>query len=303
MSHPIFLTDVTLRDGLQAESRICSTNEKCDLFSALLTVGYDRIELTSFVNPRAIPQLSDADLFSAEVAKKRVNQTLMGFVPNRKGLERLIQYPIAWVSLFIATSEKFNQKNVNRSIAETLLELELTAIDARMHQRKVRIYVSTVFGCPYQGEISDGDLDAVLKMIQSVGPDEVALSDTMGVGTPKRVAEVVAIALRYFPVDKLAFHFHDTYGLGLSCVQKALEMGITQFDGSTGGIGGCPYAKGATGNISTESLWYLFNRQGMRGPVPIQALKSVYGLLQRSGLNPISPLAQVLARGGDVYGC
>ncbi|MBI3294612.1 MAG: hydroxymethylglutaryl-CoA lyase [Deltaproteobacteria bacterium] len=303
MTSPISLTDVTLRDGLQAEAHTVSTNDKIQLFKLLLAVGYDRLEITSFVNPKWIPQLGDAEVFCEAAFAEKVSTPLMAFVPNEEGLERLLKYPIGWASLFIAASEAFNQKNVNRNIAVTAEEVKRTVALAHTESRKARVYISTVFGCPYQGVVSDSELKEVFLAVKAANPDEIALSDTIGVGTPQRVGEVVELATEYFPLNKLAFHFHDTYGMGLACSQRAMELGIVQFDGSTGGIGGCPYAKGATGNLATESLWYLFFREGRRPVLPVPALRTLFENLLKAGLSPRSPLAVIHSKGGKIYGC
>jgi len=300
----IQLTDVTLRDGLQSESLILSTQQKLSLFQSLLSCSYSRLEFTSFSHPKWIPQLSDSeDLCQAVFKSPYFGQTeLMAFVPNEKGLDRFLKFPISWASFFTAASEAFHQKNVNSTIESGLKNLEGMIKKVKAEKRRSRVYISTVFGCPYEGEIPDDKLEHVLKRIVELEPDEIALSDTIGVASPVRVVKVLKKALAVYPAEKLALHFHNTYGLALSNIVAAIEMGITQFDGATGGIGGCPYAKGASGNVPTEEIAYLLNRQGSTHQMDWDGLGKTIRLLNQLGLSLESRLAAVLKKGGTLYG-
>jgi len=279
---------------------ILPLQQKKELFALLATCGYSRLEVTSFVPSKILPQFDDA-LDVAALSAKGIET--MGFVPNLKGMERLLTTPLPWASAFIATSETFNQKNVRASVDETLVELSKIVGAARAAKRKVRLYVSTVFGCPYEGKIPN---DKVLSLVQKVAdlrPDEIALSDTIGVAVPAAVETILTLTKRVFPVDKTVLHFHNTYGLALACAQKGHELGVRLFDGSTGGIGGCPYAKGATGNLATEELAYLFHQSGAFPDFRKNALeKTLLHLGQGLKLELHSHLFDILNKGATIYG-
>ena len=298
-------TDVTLRDGLQIESRLIPVAEKLQLFTALAACPYDRYEVTSFVHPKWIPQFADSENFLKALFQSPLSQTkeLMAFVPNEKGLERLLEFPIPWATTFIAASNTFNQKNVNQSIDDTVLALDRVVQMAHQAKRKVRIYVSTVFGCPYEGAIPMESLFAVLDKVIALQPDEIALSDTIGVAEPTQVCAVLERFLKKYPADKTALHFHDTYGLAVAGASQAYDLGIRSFDGSTGGIGGCPYAKGATGNVAIESLLYLFFRRGVLPSFPKAQIQAVWKVLAETlKLTTHSQLFEIMEKGGALYG-
>lgn len=277
--------------------------KKKELFNRLVRCGYERLELTSFVHPKWVPQFKDAaEFLGAVVPTAQSKLEFMAFVPNVKGLERLLAFEVPWVSTFVAISETFNQKNVNQSIDESIGVLREIVQLAHHKQRKVRIYISTAFGCPYEGAVDSTKRSEWLKKVADLGPDEIALSDTIGVGTPIEVTEVTSQFKEIFDLDKTAYHFHDTYGLALANAQAAYDSGVRRFDGSTGGIGGCPYAKGATGNVASESLQYLFARQQQcefRRPEILEVLKY---LKQDLGLEVNSSLNNIVERGGKIYG-
>ena len=295
------LTDVTLRDGLQMEAFL-PTAKKLELLRRLVPCGYDRLEITSFVNPKWVPQFASADEFCQEVFRspKGLPQ-LMAFVPNARGLERLLAYPFPWVSLFVAVSETFNKKNVNQTIAETLAEAGRVIAAARAAGRKTRLYVSTVFGCPYEKVIAEPHLEKVLAEAARLGPDEIALSDTIGVAVPSQVERVLELFKKYFPVKDTALHFHDTYGLALAGALTGYRLGVRSFDGSTGGIGGCPYAKGATGNVALEKIAYAFFREGYTLEFRQAELHELLTWLRGEGLSVSSSIADILNKGGTLH--
>lgn len=274
--------------------------QKRELFDLLATCGYSRLEITSFVPAKILAQFEDAgDL--ASLSAKGIET--MGFVPNLKGMERLLTTPLPWASAFIATSETFNQKNVRASIDDTLLELGKIVAAARAAKRKVRLYISTVFGCPYEGKIPTDKVFSLIQRVADLRPDEIALGDTIGVAVPSAVETILNLMKRVFPVDKTALHFHNTYGLALACAQKGYELGVRNFDGSTGGIGGCPYAKGATGNLATEELAYLFHQSGAFPDFRRAALeKTLRHLGQTLKLELHSHLFEILNKGATIYG-
>lgn len=296
------LTDVTLRDGLQAESKTLSLDDKFTLFQRLSACGYDRLEIASFVHPKWIPALADSEDLCKKIFTEKVSVETMAFVPNEKGLERFLKFPVPWVSAFVAVSETFNQKNVNASVGETVKALAAMVKRASAEKRKVRIYLSTVFGCPYEGEISKARLEGVLKEVASLGPDEIALSDTIGVALPMEVRKVVEMSKAVYPVEKTALHVHNTYGFGVLNAETAYACGIRKFDGSTGGIGGCPYAKGATGNLATEDLLYLFLREKYAQQFSWKKIGDVLSFLKDKELSVSSRLADIHLKGGQPYG-
>lgn len=300
----MYFTDVTLRDGLQMEAQLIPLADKLSLFERIAALPIQRIEITSFVNPKWIPQFVDAEAFCAEVMKRAPlwkGKELMAFVPNRRGLDRLLAYDIGWVSAFVAVTETFNQKNVNSSIADTLKELSEVVRGAREKNRKVRLYVSTVFGCPYEGKM---DLAATLKALKAVAalnPDEMALSDTIGVAVPSQIQAVLRGLAPLWDPAKTALHLHNTYDLAIAAAYTGYQEGIRSFDGSTGGIGGCPYAKGATGNVALEEMQYLFAREGAKASLDPDRLAAVTQELARLGVTVNSRLADILKKGGKLH--
>lgn len=302
-SEAVILTDVTLRDGLQSESKIIALEAKLELLEQLSKCQFNRLEITSFVNPKWVPQLGDSEKLCETWFRTKSTQETMAFVPNVKGCERLLSFPIPWVSCFVAASQSFNQKNVNSSIEDTLKEVESIVSIAKAAKRKVRIYVSTVWGCPYEGEINPQKLEVVFQKLSKIGADEIALSDTIGVATPTAVRTVLNQSSKYFPFSKVALHFHNTYGFALANIQAGFEAGVRSFDGSLGGVGGCPYAKGATGNVASEDLMNLFYRQKRIPAFPKNEIEKGLQLLRdRLGLPVESALSKIQERGGAWYG-
>lgn len=300
----MYFTDVTLRDGLQMETKAIPIEDKFRLFEHLLSLPAQRLEITSFVNPKWIPQLADSQAFCELIFSKKdiaKGKELMAFVPNLKGLERLLAFDIPWASAFIATSETFNKKNVNADIKETVKELGELVKAARAKGRKVRLYVSTVFGCPYEGESTDGQVNAVLKQVAGLNPDEIALSDTIGVAIPDQVRRIVNEFAKHFDIKKTALHLHNTYGLALAAAEAGYQCGVRSFDGTTGGIGGCPYAKGATGNVAIEELQYLFTRMKAGATLKPAALFAATSELERIGIHVHSRLHDIMKKGGTIH--
>lgn len=299
----MILTDVTLRDGLQAESQIISLEHKLELLNLLSHCQFSRLEVTSFVNPKWIPQLSDSEKLCEAWFKTKQSQETMAFVPNVKGCERLVKFPIPWVSCFVAASSTFNQKNINASIEETLKELEAITSLAKSHSRKVRIYISTLWGCPYEGNIDDKKLESIFQSVSRLDADEIALSDTIGVATPGAVKKVLSLSSKYFSAAKTALHFHNTYGFALANIQAGLEMGIQSFDGSLGGVGGCPYAKGATGNAASDDIRNLLFQESKISSFPKKEIEATLNFLkEKMGLTLHSSLANIQGKGGTWYG-
>lgn len=302
-SETVTLTDVTLRDGLQSEGQIVSVESKLKLLEFLSQCQFERLEITSFVNPKWIPQLADAEKLCELWFSQSLPQETMAFVPNAKGCERLLKFPIPWVSCFVAASPTFNQKNVNASIDESLKEIESVLSVAKAAKRKVRVYVSTVWGCPYEGDISVSKLEPIFQRLSKSGADEIALSDTIGVATPDSIRSVLNQTSKFFPFSKIALHLHNTYGFALANIQVAYDSGVRSFDGSLGGVGGCPYAKGATGNVSSDELKNLFFRQNKIKTFPKDEIKKTLEFLRKDlGLSLNSSLAKIQEKGGTWYG-
>ncbi len=300
----IEFTDVTLRDGLQMESQVVSVEKKFALFQKLIACAFQRIEITSFVNPKNVPQFADAESFCKKIfASGEDMPPLMAFVPNDRGAERLLALPIEWTACFVSVSEAFNKKNVNATVDESLFQVEAVVNRVRQVNRKVRVYVSTVFGCPYQGKVDPGTLNRVLRTIATLQPDEIALGDTIGVATPNQVTETLAMVAQFYPIQNVALHLHNTYGLAVASAQAGYAAGVRKFDGATGGIGGCPYAKGASGNVASEDLLYSFFRQGWTPAFDAEAFGKVLKFLGTDlGLKPQGRLYEVWAKGGNWYG-
>lgn len=271
MSESVRIVEVGPRDGLQNEKQVVPAATKVELIERLAACGLRTVEATSFVSPKWIPQLADA----AEVytgVRKRPGVTYPVLVPNLQGLERALAVGVREIAVFSAASEAFNRKNINASIDESLQRFEPVMERARAEGLRVRGYVSTVLGCPYQGEVPLADVVRVAATLHRMGCYEVSLGDTIGVGTPGRTAAMLDAVARVVPVDKLAGHYHDTYGQALANVYASLERGVAAFDSSVAGLGGCPYAKGATGNVATEDVVYLLHGLGIATGVDLDRL-------------------------------
>ncbi len=267
----ISVYEVGLRDGLQNEAAFIPTAEKVRLASMLADAGLTRIELTSFVSPRWIPQLAD----HAEVARdaeRRPGVSLSALVPNLKGLDGAQEAQLEEIAVVLSASEAHSKKNINKSIAEAIAMLGETSAAAVAAGMRVRGYVSTVFGCPYEGAVDVERVVDVTHALLAMGVYEVSLGDTIGVANPRQVTRVVARLLREIPPEKLALHMHDTRGTALANVLAGLDGGIHTFDAAFGGLGGCPYAPGASGNLATEDLVYMLEEMGYSTGVDLAKL-------------------------------
>jgi hydroxymethylglutaryl-CoA lyase len=287
MAERITVYEVGPRDGLQNEPRAVPTAGKLELLSALAEAGLPRIEATSFVSPRWIPQLADAaEVTAALPARSGVAYAVL--VPNAQGLERLVAAlaarrdgpPVA-AAVFLSASERHNQKNTNRSIEASFASFAEIIPPARAAGLEVRGYVSTVFGCPYEGKVDAGRAAEVALRLLSLGCAQVSLGDTIGVAVPSDVRRVLRRLLPAVEAGRLALHLHDTRGTALANVLAGLEEGITTFDASIGGLGGCPYAPGASGNLATEDLVYLLDGMGYETGVDFDRLVAAGALAQQ----------------------
>jgi len=297
------IVEVGPRDGLQNESEPISTADKLAYIRKLKQSGLSQIEVTSFVHPKAVPQLADAgDVISG------LGRDLTGYsalVPNLKGLDRAIEAGIPHIAVFTAASNSFTQKNIRMTIDESIETFTPVVQQALAAGISVRGYVSTCFVCPYEGEIQPETVLNITEKLLALGVDEVSLGDTIGAAAPNNVYDTVGLLLKHISANKLALHFHDTYGTALTNVVAGLDLGITTYDSSAGGLGGCPYASGASGNLATEDLLYLLHRMGIETGVDLEkvAEASVFmeSVLKRS--LPSKQLQRLKARQNNLVGC
>jgi hydroxymethylglutaryl-CoA lyase len=267
----VSLYEVSPRDGLQNEATHVSIEGKRRLLDALVAAGLKRIEATSFVSPKWIPQLADAeDLL--KVLDHPDGVTFSGLVPNQRGLERAISSGIREVAVFLSASETHNRKNIAKTISDTLALYREVVREATNHGLRVRGYVSTVWGCPYEGEIDPKRGLAIARELLGFGCYQVSLGDTIGCGTPRQTDSIVRLFLSELPPDQLALHMHDTRGTALANILVGLEHGLRDFDSSVAGVGGCPYAPGAAGNVATEDLVYMLDGMGVSSGVDLARL-------------------------------
>jgi hydroxymethylglutaryl-CoA lyase len=271
LSGSVSVYEVSPRDGLQNESRILSVADKKELIIALTAAGLTQVEVTSFVSPRWVPQLADAaELVQALPVLPGV--TYSALCPNATGLERARAVGLKEVAIFMSASETHNQKNTNKSIQRSLEVFEELIPVARDAGMRVRAYVSTVWGCPYEGAVDPERALEITRDLIRWGVYQVSLGDTIGVGTPRQTQEICGLFLGEFASEQLALHFHDTRGTALSNVLVGLMAGIRTFDAAVGGLGGCPYAPGAAGNLATEDLVYMLHGMGLETGVDLEAL-------------------------------
>jgi hydroxymethylglutaryl-CoA lyase len=264
------VVEVGPRDGLQNEKVQVPTEEKIHFINMLAEAGLPVVEATSFVSPRAIPQLSDAAVVMAGITRLPTTEYPV-LVPNIKGMERAIAAGVRSIAVFTAASEQFTRHNINATIAESLANFQPVLALARQEGIPVRGYISTVFGCPYQGKVDPQQVLHVAEALLEMGCQELSLGDTIGVATPNQVVDVLGLLFSAsIPAERLAVHFHDTRGTALANVLMALQMGIHIVDSSAGGLGGCPYAPGAAGNLATEDLLYMLHGMGISTGVDLE---------------------------------
>ena len=289
------IVEVGPRDGLQNEKQAIDTATKVELIARLGASGLKTIEATAFVSPKWVPQMAD----NAEVMRQitRLNGvTYPVLTPNLKGLEAALATGVTEVAVFAAASEAFSQKNINCSISESIERFVPVIESAREHGVAVRGYVSTVVGCPYQGDVPPEKVAEVSKALFDLGCYEISLGDTIGVGTPLKVQTMLAEVSKAVPMDKLAGHFHNTYGMAIANIYASLQMGMAVFDASVAGLGGCPYAKGASGNVATEDVVYLLNGLGIDSGVDLTSLvETAVWVSAQLGRAPASNVAKAIS--------
>ncbi|MEP6640980.1 MAG: hydroxymethylglutaryl-CoA lyase [Gaiellales bacterium] len=272
MSRSITVVEVGPRDGLQNEAAVVPTAAKVELVERLAAAGLPVVEVTSFVSPRAVPQLADADLVLPTV-RRRSGVRYPVLVPNVRGLERALTAGADAIAVFTAASEAFSQANINMSVAESLHAFAPVLERARAGGMWTRGYVSTAFGCPYQGAVAPAAVADVAGALFELGCDEVSIGDTIGAGRPEQVPDVIGAVTGRVPIDRVALHLHDTGGLALENVSAGLAAGVRTFDASAGGLGGCPFAPGAPGNVATEALVEMLHESGYETGVDLTAVR------------------------------
>ncbi|MFQ3206306.1 MAG: hydroxymethylglutaryl-CoA lyase [Glaciecola sp.] len=268
------IVEVGPRDGLQNEKTSLSAQDKIDFINQLSLVGCKRIEAGSFVSPKWVPQMASSDEVFRTI--NRVDGIrYSALTPNMKGFDLAVQVGVQEVAIFGAASESFSQKNINCSIQESLERFAPVVEKAKQHNIPVRGYVSCVLGCPYEGDIKVDDVVTVSKALLDMGCYEISLGDTIGVGTPLKTKALIEACLLVIPSSQLAVHFHDTYGQALANILTAIQLGIRVIDSSVAGLGGCPYAKGASGNVASEDVVYMLHNMGINTGIDLNKLIEV----------------------------
>jgi hydroxymethylglutaryl-CoA lyase len=275
------IVEVGPRDGLQNEKEFVPTQTKIELVNRLARAGLRNVESTSFVSPKWVPQMADAAAVMAGI-ERRPETVYSVLTPNMRGFEGALESKAGEIVIFGAASEAFSQKNINCSIAESIARFEPVAKAAKDAGMRLRGSISCALGCPYQGDVSIEAVVDVVERMKSLGCDEIDIADTIGVGTPKRTREVMAAASKVFPRERLSGHFHDTYGQAIGNIYAALLEGIEIFHASVAGLGGCPYAKGATGNVATEDVVYLLDGLGIETGVNLDQLVEIGDFISRA---------------------
>jgi len=272
------IVEVGPRDGLQNESRPIPTEAKVAFVDALSEAGYDEIEVTAFVSPKWIPQLTDADEVMKRI-RRREGVRYSALVPNEQGLTRALAAGAGKIAVFTAASETFNRKNINATIDESIERFRPVVAKALEAGLLVRGYVSTAFWCPFEGKIAPAAVVPVVKRLLDLGVEEISIGDTIGKAVPADVHALLDLLLDAAPQDALAMHFHDTYGTAIANALAAYDRGITIFDASAGGVGGCPYAPGAAGNVATEDLLWALRSSGATVPLDLNRVRAASDVL------------------------
>jgi hydroxymethylglutaryl-CoA lyase len=297
----VTLVDVGPRDGLQNEKQPVSTEHKVALVQRLQAAGLREIEVTSFVSPKWVPQMADnAQVMAAIERKPGVRYSVL--TPNMKGLEAALPSKPDEIVVFGAATEAFSQRNINCSIAESIERFAPVVAAAREAGVKVRGAVSCALGCPYQGDVSPDEVERVVKLLKGIGVQHVGIADTIGVGTPRKAQAMIERALKHYPLAEVSGHFHDTYGQALANIYACLEIGVHTFDASVAGLGGCPYAKGATGNVATEDVVFMLDGLGIHSGIELDALVDAGAFIsEQLGRAPVSRVGRaLLAKRGKV---
>jgi hydroxymethylglutaryl-CoA lyase len=267
----VTIVDVGPRDGLQNEKQPVATAHKVELVHRLQAAGLREIEVTSFVSPKWVPQMADNAAVMAGL-QRQAGVRYSVLTPNLKGFEASLPSRPDEIVVFGAASEAFSQRNINCSIEESIERFRPVVAAAHEHGIKVRAAISCALGCPYQGEVTPDEVERVVRLMKAIGVDHCGIADTIGVGTPRRAQAALERALKHYPVAEVSGHFHDTYGQALANIYACLELGVHVFDASVAGLGGCPYAKGATGNVATEDVVFMLDGLGIATGIAIDKL-------------------------------
>ena len=267
----VTIVEVGPRDGLQNEQASVSTADKIEFVNRLSAAGLPVIEVSAFVSPKWVPQMADAEEVFAGITRKHGTR-YSALVPNLAGLDRALQARVTDIAIFASSTETFSRRNINQSIDESLATYAQVCRRALAEGLRVRGYLSTAFGCPFEGDVAPAQVATVAEKIAGLGVYEVSVSDTIGIAHPGQVPRVLDAVLAHLPVDRVALHFHDTRGTALANVYAALPYGIATFDASAGGLGGCPYAPGAAGNLATDDLIYMLDGMGIETGVSLTEL-------------------------------
>ena len=289
----VTLVEVGPRDGLQNEAQTIATAHKIELVQRLQAAGCRAIEVTSYVSPKWVPQMADNAEVMAGIARTPGLRCSV-LTPNLKGLQAALARPAIRpdeVVVFGAASEAFSRRNINCSIAESVERFAPVVAAAHAAGLKVRAAVSCALGCPYQGEVSADEVEHVVRLMKSIGVDHCGIADTLGTGTPRAAQAVMERALKHYPLAEVSGHFHDTYGQALANILACLQLGIASFDASVAGLGGCPYAKGATGNVATEDVVFMLHGMGIETGIALDALVDAAAYI--SGVLGRAPVARV----------
>jgi hydroxymethylglutaryl-CoA lyase len=290
----VLLVDVGPRDGLQNEPQNVDAAHKIELVHRLQAAGVREIEVTSFVSPKWVPQMADNAVVMAGI-ERRAGVRYAVLTPNMQGFEAALASKPDEVVVFAAASEAFSQRNINCSIDESVERFRPVVAAAHEHGIKVRAAISCAAGCPYQGEVSADEVERVVRAMHEIGVDHCGVADTIGVGTPARVQAAMERALKHYPLAEVSGHFHDTYGQALANIYACLEMGIHTFDASIAGLGGCPYAKGATGNVATEDVVFMLRGLEIDTGIDLDALVDAGAFISNVlGRAPVSRAGRAL---------
>jgi hydroxymethylglutaryl-CoA lyase len=295
------LVEVGPRDGLQNEPETVPVDAKVAFVDLLSEAGLEEIEVTAFVSPKWVPQLADAEEVLARI-RRREGVRYTALVPNEQGLERALRARVDGIAVFTAASETFNRKNINATIEESIERFRPVVPRARAEGLRVRGYVSTAFWCPYEGRIEPAAVVAVVRRLLELDVDEISIGDTIGKAVPGEVHDLLDLLLDALPQDQLAMHFHDTYGTAVANALAAYDRGITVFDSSSGGVGGCPYAPGAAGNVATEDLAWVLARSGAETGIDLERITAASDRLSAALGRPLRSRVREALRSGTERG-
>ena len=281
LPNKVKIVEVGPRDGLQNEKEVVPTATKIELIERLASAGLRVIEATSFVSPKWVPQMGDNTAVLQGI-RRHPDTVYAALTPNLQGFDGAIEAGATEVAIFAAASESFSRKNINCSISESLKRFEPIVSAASALEIRVRGYVSCVVGCPYEGDIASGQAASVARTLYDMGCYEVSLGDTIGVGNPASIARLIEACARKIPSEHLAGHYHDTYGMAIANIHASLQLGMATFDSSVAGLGGCPYAKGASGNVATEDVVYLLHGLGIETGIDLATLAHIGDWISRA---------------------